>query len=236
MSSLTSLLAAGVPNEADEAQRRSFVTYTLSSLHVTWSAEPTPTVTTLESRAIISSSGTTGLRTWEASLHLCNYLSSSGRDLIKDKHVLELGAGTGVLSILCAKCLNVKHVAATDGDEGIVDALRENIFLNGLEGDNRIESLVLRWGWPLSETIFADESPFDIVLGADIVRKNLLDCRCLRPLVRSLKHSSTWPDSSLTSRRIDVRQTNNRSTCLHSERNTGIETQCGSSNLFNGSQ
>lgn len=213
MSSLSSLLAAGVPNEADEAQRKSFVTYTLSHLRLVCSAEPTPTITTLESRAIISSSRTTGLRTWEAALHLCNYLTSRGRDLIQDKHILELGAGTGVLSILCAKYLKARHVAATDGDEGIVDVLRENIFLNGLEGDNRIESLVLRWGWPLSETTFADESPFDVVLGADIVRKNLfLDRRCLGSLARSSKHSLTLAlFTDITSRR---RTTNNQS--LHS--------------------
>ncbi len=128
-----------------------------------------PSVTTLESRAIISSSGTTGLRTWEASLHLGSYLSSRDRDRIRDKHVLELGAGTGVLSILCVKYLNARQVAATDGNEGIVSALRENIFVNGLEDDSRIESLVLRWATPLNETAFADESAFDVVLGADIV-------------------------------------------------------------------
>jgi len=134
-------------------------------------------VTTLESRAIISSSGTTGLRTWEAALHLGNYLSSRGLDLIHNKHVLELGAGTGVLSILCAKYLNARQVAATDGNEGIVGALRENIFINGLEGDSRIESLVLRWASSLRETTFADESAFDVVLGADVVREAL----CLPP-------------------------------------------------------
>jgi len=170
---MSSLLAVGVPDEANEAQRKSFVTYTLSSPNSGEISDSATTVTTLESRSIIASSGTTGLRTWEAALHLASYLSSRGRDHFQDKRILELGAGTGLLSILCAKYLNARHVAATDGDEGIVDALRENIFLNGLEGDNRIESLVLRWGWPLSETTFADDSPFDIVVGSDIVRKML---------------------------------------------------------------
>lgn len=169
MSALASLLEVGVPEEAEEAQRKSFVTYTFSPLPIWGFRGPPPTVTTLESRSIISASGTTGLRTWEAALHLSNYLSLRAPDLIDGKHVLELGSGTGLMSIFCAKHLKARHVAATDGDEGIVDSLKENIFLNGLEGDSRIESLVLRWGWPLNETTFADESPFDVVLGADLV-------------------------------------------------------------------
>jgi len=173
MLSLSSLLANGVSDEAEEAQRKSYVTYTFSVPPSIREFDACPSVITLESRAIISSSGTTGMRTWEAALHLGNYLSSKGRDRIRDKHVLELGAGTGVLSILCAKYLNARQVAATDGNEGIVGALRENIFVNGLEDDSRIESLVLRWATPLSETTFADESAFDVVLGADIVREAL---------------------------------------------------------------
>jgi predicted nicotinamide N-methyase len=167
---MSSLLANGVPNEADETQRKSYVTYTFPVSSSIWGDR---SVTTLESRAILSSSGTTGLRTWEAALHLGNYLSSIGWDHIRDKHVLELGAGTGVLSILCAKYLNARQVAATDGNEGIVSALRENIFVNGLEGDSRIESLVLRWASSLNETTFADESAFDVILGADVVREAL---------------------------------------------------------------
>ena len=162
-----------MPNEADEVQRKSYVTYIFSVPPSIGAFRPFPSLTMLESRAIISASGATGLRTWESALHLGNYLLSRGQDLVRDKHVLELGAGTGFLSILCAKHLKARHVAATDGDEGIVNALRENIFVNGLEGDSRIESLVLRWATPLSEVAFADESAIDVVVGADIV------CKCL---------------------------------------------------------
>lgn len=187
MSSLSSILANRVPNEADEAQRKSYVTYTFPVPPSIVEFHACSSVTTLESRAIISSSGTTGLRTWEAALHLGSYLSSRGLDHIRNKHVLELGAGTGVLSILCAKYLKARQVAATDGNEGIVDALRENIFVNGLEGDSRIESLVLRWASSLSETSFVDESAFDVVLGADVVREALPSPNsfCLNALLAS---------------------------------------------------
>ena len=167
MLSFSSLLASGLPSEVLEAQQKSYVTYTFPS---TQSGELNRSVTILESRAVLSSEGTTGLRTWESSLHLADYLANEGQASIKQKHVLELGAGTGLLSIFCAKHLEARHAAATDGSELVVDALRENIFINGLEGDARISSAVLKWGYSLDVTQFADESPFDIVLGADVVR------------------------------------------------------------------
>jgi protein-lysine N-methyltransferase EEF2KMT len=166
MSSLSAIMASGLPAEAADVQHRSYVTYTFPSSNHSERCNP---VTTLESRAVLSSSGTTGLRTWEAALHLGSYLVRDGRELIRGKHVLELGAGTGLLSILCAKHLEARHVAATDGSELVVDELKENIFINGLEGDPRISSAVLKWGWPLENMQFADDSSFDIVLGADIV-------------------------------------------------------------------
>jgi hypothetical protein len=88
------------------------------------------TVTLLEARSVISSSGTTGLRTWEAALLLGFYLvSETGRASIHGKRLFELGAGTGMLSILCAKHLGVAGVVATDGDEAVVDAIKTNLFL-----------------------------------------------------------------------------------------------------------
>lgn len=62
-----------------------------------------------------------GQRLWEGSLLLCAYLlkcssqEESGFDL-KGKSVLELGAGTGVVSML-AHGLGASPVVVTDGDE-----------------------------------------------------------------------------------------------------------------------
>ena len=122
---------------------------------------------------MISSSGTTGLRTWEAALHLAAYLTSnSGLDLVRNKKVLELGAGTGFLSILSAVCLEAAAVTVTDGDEGVFQALEDNIFLNGLEGDSRVTPGILRWGQTLMGSMFDEdmqEKPYDLIIGADIV-------------------------------------------------------------------
>jgi predicted nicotinamide N-methyase len=184
MSAMSSLLISSVPSEADSAQQKAYVTYafpyqTAQTAHDDVSDDRT--VTLLEARSVIASSGTTGLRTWEAALLLGSYLASSrGRSLIEGKRVFELGAGTGMLSILCAKHLGTAGIVATDGDEAVVDTIKTNFFLNGLDADDPngssrcvVRTAALKWGRPLDATTFQEdygmESP-DILLGADVVR------------------------------------------------------------------
>lgn len=177
MSAMSTLVASSVPSEADSAQQKAFVTYSYPLATIDGSAENDRTVTLLEARSVISSSGTTGLRTWEAALLLGSYLASeSGRAVTASKRLFELGAGTGMLSILCAKYLEAAGVVATDGDEAVVDAIKTNIFLNGLDADDssecQVRTAALRWGWPLDTLTFSEdygmEAP-DVLLGADVV-------------------------------------------------------------------
>ena len=152
-------------------------------------------ITLLESRSVISVASNTGQRTWEAALHLSAYLACADElednkngnrahigSIIRGRHVLELGAGTGLVSIVCARYLGARMVLATDGDEGIVEVLKSNMFLNGLDVDGgfekndsegmqyfkqtkessertnsdsmicRVQAKVLRWGGSLRET------------------------------------------------------------------------------------
>lgn len=172
MSSLSSLVTSDLPSETVAVQQKAYVTYA-------WSfgddedAANERAVTLLEARSIISSSGSTGLRTWEAALHLAAFLALDNQSVsIRDRTVLELGAGSGFLSIFCAKHLGAKSVMATDGDETVVDALKTNIFLNGLEGSGKIDSCVLRWGRTLTGTALEEqfeEHPLDLVMAADVV-------------------------------------------------------------------
>lgn len=83
----------------------------------------------LEAKKIIGSGPNTGLRTWEAALRLAYYLHSRP-ELIKGRRVLELGAGTGFLSIFCSAFLQPETVIATDGHEDVLTSLRENIQHN----------------------------------------------------------------------------------------------------------
>ncbi|KAL9069850.1 MAG: hypothetical protein Q9157_006020 [Trypethelium eluteriae] len=138
MSRLSTLLSSKLPSEALSAQHKSYVTYS-SILENGDRRPPHENITLLEARSVLSSSGTTGLRTWEAALHLGSFLTTEeGGAFVKNRNVLELGAGTGFLSVLCAKHLGAARVVATDGDHGVVQSLAENLSLNGLRSSNAI--------------------------------------------------------------------------------------------------
>ncbi|MCJ1299468.1 hypothetical protein MMC08_002260 [Hypocenomyce scalaris] len=167
MSFLTQLMMSPSVSEGIAAQQKAYVTYTAPS-----EALSAPQITLLEARSLLASSGTTGLRTWEAALYLGAYLfSSNGGDLVAGKNIVELGAGTGFVSILCAKHIGAKHVLATDGDGGVIDDLASNIYINGLDGSGLIDTAVLKWGHALTDEMFqCGEEPlnYNVVLGADV--------------------------------------------------------------------
>jgi predicted nicotinamide N-methyase len=177
MEALSSLLSASLPSESAFAQQKTFVTYAYPPPHTNDSTSAERSVTLLESQSVIASSGTTGLRTWEAALLLGSYLASEqGCEVVRGAKVLELGAGTGMLSVLCAKHLGVSGIVATDGDEAVVDAVKANFFLNGLDAENAADSIVrtaaLKWGWHVDASTFAEDYGMDIpdvLLGADVV-------------------------------------------------------------------
>lgn len=170
MDRLGELMFQPLLSEADEAQRKCLVTYRLSLV------QPPAHIDILENRSLLSAGGTTGLRTWEAALHLGQYLSINDH-LIANKRVLELGAGTGYLSILSAKTLGAAHVTASDGSEEVVEKLADNFALNGLEWDYsvassaRLSPKLLKWGHALvgtEEPEWNGGRKIDLVIGADV--------------------------------------------------------------------
>ena len=177
MDCLTTLLASPIVPASTAALQKSYVTYTVPINNP--ETQEVSTVTTLESRALLSHSGNTGLRTWEAALHLGAYLATaSGRALVHGKNVLELGAGTGFLSIFCAKHAGASHTLATDGDGGTVDDIGANIYVNGLERSRRIRATVFKWGHALIDELLsppAEARVYDVALGADVVSVHLRD-------------------------------------------------------------
>ncbi|KAI1108891.1 S-adenosyl-L-methionine-dependent methyltransferase [Nemania sp. NC0429] len=195
MGRVGALMSHGVPSELETLRERAYVTFTCLPDGRTdrdrdsdGSAEAEPAITLLERRNLISGSRTTGHRTWEAALHLGSYLlTDSGRDLIRGKSVLELGAGTGFLAILCAKHLGARHVTTTDGDEMVVDYLRENLVLNDIADDLVVTARALWWGDDLNGTWVEQDCsshPYDVVIGADIT----YDKVAITALVKTLRH------------------------------------------------
>ncbi|KAM0523790.1 hypothetical protein ACHAPE_001041 [Trichoderma viride] len=165
MSSLSVLLSTPAPDEADAVQQKCHVVYHLASL-----ADHEAHITLFENRSLISAAGTTGLRTWEAALHLGQLLCQD-HSIVSGKRILELGTGTGYLSVLCAKYLNSTHIIASDGSDDVINNLPENFYLNQLEGSSAITPMDLKWGYALKgteEERWNGGRPLDVVLGADI--------------------------------------------------------------------
>ena len=135
----------------------------------------------LESPALLAAGGTTGLRTWEAALFLGAFLWRDAERWVRGRKVFELGAGTGLVGVLCARYLDAAWVLATDGSAGVVEDLSSNVSLNGLEGCGRMGNAVLKWGHALVDGIPDGEGDgrsreegrgdreYDLILGADVV-------------------------------------------------------------------
>ncbi|KAK6223945.1 hypothetical protein LQW54_000091 [Pestalotiopsis sp. IQ-011] len=144
-----------------------YLTYNCASTLDAW--QP---ITLHEPRSLIAGTAHTGHRTWEGALHLATYLLAHP-SLVAGKTVLELGAGTGFLSILCRKFLDAAGVTATDGEDRVVEGMRENLRLNGAD-DGGVAARRLWWGAEL-EGDWNDggaAAAIDIVIGADIVSIN----------------------------------------------------------------
>jgi ribosomal protein L11 methylase PrmA len=76
---------------------------------------------------------------------------------------LELGCGTGLASIAAAKC-GAARVIATDGNPNVLHLARENVRLNHVEGQVRVE--LLQWGF-LGASDYAEEA--DLMIGSDLL-------------------------------------------------------------------
>jgi protein-lysine N-methyltransferase EEF2KMT len=136
----------------------------------------------LEAKKIIGSGPNTGLRTWEASLRLAHYLHQNPH-LTRSRSVLEVGAGTGFLSIFCAAYLYPARLTITDGHEDVIASLRHNVELNkSLYGAANTRAPVVRklfWGDEDDmndilnspddvDGMLAASSNFDLIIGADV--------------------------------------------------------------------
>lgn len=95
---------------------------------------------------------------WDSAIVLSDWLACERRIVIEGKTFLEVGAGTGLVSIVLAK-LSARRVVATDMEEGM-SSLRSNLDSNGC---SNVESSVLRWGSPI------EHQDVDFVVLADCV-------------------------------------------------------------------
>ena len=91
----------------------------------------------LEQLSLLASGGTTGLRTWEASFLLSEWLLEQE---FNGKSISELWAGTGLVGVTAVK--KGSNLTATDGSEAVVTKIHRNFERNNVVTDTS----VLWWG------------------------------------------------------------------------------------------
>jgi protein-lysine N-methyltransferase EEF2KMT len=120
----------------------------------------------LEAKKVIGSGPNTGLRTWEAALRLAHHLHNNP-GLVRDRRVLELGAGTGFLSIFCASFLQPSSMLVTDGHDDVLTSLKVNIQRNSALYHG-IVPRAQKLFWGDEDDIRSIPQDINLVIGADI--------------------------------------------------------------------
>ena len=90
-----------------------------------------------------------GQKVWCGSLSVCEFLVGNP-ELIKDKLIVELGAGTGIIGMVCSR-LGAKNIILTDHDEQSLTHMRQDCLTN-----NVVNSRVARLDWFLPDFVTAD--------------------------------------------------------------------------------
>ncbi|EKM61411.1 uncharacterized protein PHACADRAFT_168858 [Phanerochaete carnosa HHB-10118-sp] len=171
--------------------------------------------TLLESRTTIES-GTTGLKTWGASLVLAQFLTVySG--LVRGKRLLELGSGAGLLGIIAAniqlmESLACESIYLTDVNPEVLARCAENLSLpcNKSSSHPSIKTVHLDWTDSLDPIGIAsvhdllEEASPDVILGADIVYDPGIISSLVEILRLALEHQGRIALIALTERNQDT--------------------------------
>ncbi|KAM9319991.1 protein-lysine methyltransferase METTL21E-like [Gastrophryne carolinensis] len=124
-----------------------------------------------------------GSTVWPSALVLCYFLEQNQKQLIiEDKHIIEIGSGTGLVSIV-ASILGAQ-VIATDM-EPLIGNLQYNILRNTKQKCKYAPQVkALTWGYNLEEVFPKSNLNFDYILAADVVYNH----PCLNELLETFHH------------------------------------------------
>lgn len=108
--------------------------YTYKHYQIPVNSGRTEIVILKENRNKISS-GTTGLNVWESALAISEW-ALQNEEIFRNKNILELGAGTGLSSLIIGKCCSPKSIHITDGNGKVIENLLENVGRNFDKSNN----------------------------------------------------------------------------------------------------
>ena len=121
-----------------------------------------------------------GVTLWPSAIALAHDLAARA-DMLNGRHVLELGAGTGLPGIVAATF--GAHVVQTDYNEQALELCRQNGAANGC---STIEYRLADW------TTWTDTARYDVIIGADV-----LYAERLHPVLRGIFESNLARDGSI---------------------------------------
>ncbi|OCK77194.1 hypothetical protein K432DRAFT_407540 [Lepidopterella palustris CBS 459.81] len=132
---------------------------------------------------------------WNAGRTLSTYLEEHAGSLIKDKTVLELGAGSGLPSLVCA-INGAAQVVVTDyPDAELVENLQYNIsHCSLLPSDGNIEVEGYLWGAPIEKlAVHLSKANsfkgFDVVILADLLFNHSEHGKLVKTVQETMKQS-----------------------------------------------
>ncbi|OWA53164.1 putative Protein-lysine N-methyltransferase EEF2KMT [Hypsibius exemplaris] len=117
----------------------------------------------------VIANGTTGLSAWDAGFYLVEWLTMHP-ELVRRKCVVELGSGSGLSGLLICKLFTPSSYTFTDHREDILERIRRNISLNGLQGIPSQSVDVMELDWFCSSEQDAERwKDTDVLLAADVL-------------------------------------------------------------------
>merc|ERR1719376_895197 len=107
---------------------------------------------------------------------------------MREKRVLEVGAGTGLASLIAARC-EASSVLATDlKDQAVLDLLQRNITRNASLADGKVSVMPLDFNDDLDHLTGLDK--VDLVLAGDVIYDDTITHSFVKFLLRLRQHLS----------------------------------------------
>lgn len=129
---------------------------------------------------------------WNGGKWLANHLEFNP-ELIKDKRIIELGAGAGLPSLIASN-LNAKFVTCTDyPDMELIDNLSHNFEINCLESvkAGRTHVAGFLWGDDISELKKVSNGPYDVLFLCDLLFNHSEHTKLLKSSLDLIHPAST---------------------------------------------
>nr|XP_027195024.1 protein-lysine N-methyltransferase EEF2KMT-like [Dermatophagoides pteronyssinus] len=147
----------------------------------------------IETNKIVTS-GTTGLRTWPAAIHLLNYLRKpeNYKNIQWERpndwnNVVELGSGSGLLGVGLINSGFIKngHYIFTDHSQAVLKHIELNLFINNINQyrNNNFKVVIQKLDWTDYEFFDFSASISDLIIASDVI----YDPNFIEPFVRTLR-------------------------------------------------